>query len=258
MLRFSALLCAFLSLSLISVANAQTRPSVVQPEFIATYPHDEAAFTQGLSISEGLLLESTGQYGQSTLRRVELETGEVIQSVDLPAEIFGEGSVRLGDEIFVLSWMSQRGFIYDAASFELIDEFSYPGQGWGLTADGQHLIMSDGSHELRFLDPQSLTLERTLEVNIQGRPVRLLNELEWIDGSIWANIWQSDTIVRINPQNGEIDLILDLRSAVPEALRGSRDAVLNGIAYDADTGRIFITGKLWPVLHEIRLPQSAE
>ena len=237
-------------------AAAQTRPQILQPEIIATYPHDTQAFTQGLSIIDGQVLESTGQYGRSSLRRADLETGEILQRIALPDDIFGEGSVRLGDEIFVLSWQAQTGFIYDATSFEEVDRFTYPGQGWGLTSDGSELIMSDGTANLRFLDPQSMQLTRELTATLNGRPVRNLNELEWIEGEIWANVWMTNQIVIINPESGEISRVLDLRHAIPAGYENDREAVLNGIAYDADTGRIFITGKLWPVLHEIALPAA--
>jgi glutamine cyclotransferase len=229
-------------------------PTFVTPEIIATFPHDDGAFTQGLSIHDGVLLESTGRYGQSSLRRVDLRSGEVQQRVDLPADIFGEGSVRLGDQIFVLSWQAGIGFVFDATSFEALDRFSYAGQGWGLTSDGQSLIMSDGSPVLRFLDPQTREVTGTLTVTYNGAPLRNLNELEWVDGMIWANVWMTRQIVVIDPASGAITQVLDLSHAVPPTVAANRDAVLNGIAYDEATGRIFITGKLWPVLHEIARP----
>ncbi len=237
-----------------SPAPANAQVPFVSPEIVETFPHDDAAFTQGLSIVDGRVLESTGRYGESSLRLVELETGEVLQRIDLPEWIFGEGSVRVDDQIFVLSWRAQTGFIYDAESFEEVGQFTYPGQGWGLTSDGQSLILSDGSPTLRFLDPEDMTLTRRLVVTYGGRPLRNLNELEWIDGAIWANVWMTQQIVMIDPANGAVTQVLDLAHAVPETLRGDRDAVLNGIAWDQETDRIFVTGKLWPVLHEIRLP----
>lgn len=237
-------------------ANAQSRPTLETPQLVATYPHDVGAFTQGLFIHDGQLYESTGQVGESVLRRVDLESGAVLQEVDLPGRVFGEGSTQIGDEIFVLSWRAQTGFIYDPESFDLIDQFSYPGEGWGLTTDGTHLIMSDGSARLRILDPTEMSLQRELVVTLNGRPVARLNELEWIDGEIWANVWMTSTIVRINPESGAVTGMLNLRAFTPDSVAGSNDAVLNGIAYDRDSGRIFVTGKMWPVLYEIVLDNA--
>ena len=223
---------------------------------MAQYPHDTAAYTQGLFISDNQLFESTGQVGESNLRRVELETGIVLDQRDLPGRVFGEGSTRIGDEIFVLTWRAQRGFIYDANSLEQTDGFTYPGEGWGLTTDGEQLILSDGTAQLRFMDPQTLELTRELDVTLNGRPVRRLNELEWVEGEIWANVWLTNHIVRINPLDGSVTGIIDLRELVPQNLRNDRDAVANGIAYNPQTGQIFLTGKLWPVLYEVRLPDA--
>jgi len=237
-------------------AHAQSRVQILRPDLVESFPHDVTAFTQGLFASNGQLFESTGQFGESNLREVELGSGTVLRQQNLPASVFGEGSARIGDEIYVLTWMSQTGFVYDANSFEQVDSFTYAGEGWGLTTDGQQLILSDGSPTLRFLDPTDMSLVRELEVTLNGRGVRRLNELEWIDGEIWANVWMTDNILRIDPQSGMVTSVLDMRGLVPEHLRGSRDAVLNGIAYDAENDRIFVTGKLWPVLHEIRLPAA--
>ena len=250
------ILAASLLAGLSSAAPAQNRASIVRPEVVAQYPHDTAAYTQGLFISDNQLFESTGQVGESNLRRVELETGAVLDQRDLPGRVFGEGSTRIGNEIFVLTWRAQQGFIYDASTLEQTDGFTYPGEGWGLTTDGQQLIMSDGTAQLRFMDPQTLELTRELDVTLNGRPVRRLNELEWVEGEIWANVWLTNHIVRINPDDGSVTGIIDVRDLVPQTLRNDRDAVPNGIAYNPETGQIFLTGKLWPVLYEVRLPDE--
>jgi len=238
------------------------RPQLQQPELVATYPHDANAFTQGLFMHDGALFESTGQVGQSSLRRVELETGEVLQQTNINPPVFGEGSARIGDEIYMLSWLSQTGMVFDAESFELVDQFSYPGEGWGLTTDGTRLILSDGSPQLRFLDPETMELTGTLDVTLNGRPVRRINELEWVgsamEGEIWANIWQTSSIVRIDPQTGIVTGLIDLTALIPASLADPRDAVANGIAWNPETDQIYVTGKLWPVLYEIRLPDSGE
>lgn len=237
-------------------AAAQAQVSIQRPERVATFPHDTGAFTQGLFFADGALFESTGQVGESNLRRVDLATGEVLAQADLPGPVFGEGSTRIGDEIFVLTWRSERGFVFNADTLEQTDSFTYPGEGWGLATDGSRLIMSDGSATLRFLDPADMALLDTLEVRLNGRPVPRLNELEWVNGEIWANVWMAPQILRINPETGDVTGLLDLRLFIPPELRNSLDSVLNGIAYDDETGRIFITGKRWPVLYEIRLPEN--
>ncbi|WP_323761452.1 glutaminyl-peptide cyclotransferase [Maricaulis sp.] len=252
--RTLTLLAFWIGLPLAACAQA---PDIIRPEIVARYPHDANAFTQGLFIHEGELFESTGRVGQSSLRRVDLETGRVEQSVAIAPPVFGEGSARIGDEIYMLSWVSERGFVFDADTFEQIDSFTYPGEGWGLTHDGTHLILSDGTPELRYLDPQTMTLSHTVNVTLNGRPIRRLNELEWIDGMIWANIWETRSIVRIDPETGVVDAMIDLSALVPPEVAGRRDAVANGIAWNARTGQIYVTGKLWPVLYEIRLPDQA-
>lgn len=239
-------------------AVGQTPVSRDAAEIVATHPHDSGAFTQGLFIHDGELFESTGQVGASGLRRVELETGTVVQQAPVEPPYFGEGSVQLGDRIYMLSWLSQTGFVFDAESFERVGTFSYAGEGWGLTHDGSHLIVSDGTARLRRIDPSDFSPAGTIDVTLGGRPVRRLNELEWVDGEIWANVWQSAIIVRIDPDTGEVTGLLDLSSLVPEGLARSRDAVANGIAWDRETGQVFVTGKLWPVLYEIRHPDRSE
>jgi len=247
-----------LVLPLACALPAQAQIDIVRPEIVATYPHDTGAFTQGLFISDGELFESTGQFGESNLRRVDLESGAVLDQRDLPDEVFGEGSTRLGDEIFVLTWMAQTGYIYNAETLELVDTFTYPGEGWGLTHNGEHLIMSDGSAVLRYLDPSDMSLVREQTVTLNGRPVRRVNELEWVNGEIWANVWQQPQILRIDPDSGAVTGVINMRDHIPANIGNPRDNVLNGIAHDPATGRTFLTGKRWPVLYEIALPDSSE
>lgn len=222
-------------------------------EVVRQHPHDRTAYTQGLVFEDSVFLESTGVRGQSTLRRVDVETGRVLQRVDLPAERFGEGVVALGDRVYQLTWTSGTGYIYDRSTLARLDSFSYAGEGWGLTTDGTALIMSDGTDVLRFLDPATFEVTRTLSVHSENAPLSALNELEWIRGEIWTNVYQSNWIVRIDPSTGEVTQWIDGGPLVPPEKRGSTDDVLNAIAYDAAGERIFITGKRWPVLYEVRV-----
>ncbi|WP_203292660.1 glutaminyl-peptide cyclotransferase [Maricaulis parjimensis] len=249
-------LLACFSLAALTYLPAQAMaqaPARQNAQIVAEYPHDADAFTQGLFIHEGDLFETTGRVGTSSLRRVNLANGEVAQSVSIDPPYFGEGATQIGDRIFMLTWRRETGFIFDADTFEPIGEFSYPGEGWGLTHDGNSLILSDGTAELRRLDPETLEETGRLTVRLGGRPVRRLNELEWVDGEIWANIWQSDLIVRIDPESGNVTGLIDLGDIIPEAVAGSLDAVPNGIAWNAQTGQVYVTGKLWPALYEISL-----
>lgn len=222
----------------------------------ACYPHDPDAFTQGLIWLDGALYEGTGIEGRSTLRMVRLEDGAVLRSVDLPPDVFGEGIVNWGDEILSITWRSQRGFRWKLDDFTPAGTLSYTGEGWGLTEDGTSILMSDGSARIAFRDPDSFAVEREIIVRFNGAPVTQLNELEYVDGAILANIWQTDFIVRIDPQSGDVTGVYDLSpiSAAVHAL-GPAD-VLNGIADDPATGRLFVTGKDWPLLFELR-PGSA-
>ena len=222
-------------------------------QVVNTYPHDQDAFTQGLVYQEGLLYESTGLRGHSTLREVDLATGDVIQSLALDSELFGEGVTLFDGRIFQLTLTSGIGFIYDPDTFSKLGEFSYTPEGWGLTHDGRQLIMSDGSAELRFLDAETLEGTGRIEVTDRGQPVRWLNELEYVEGEIYANIWQSDLIARISPESGEVLGWIDLS----DLLTGEDQAgILNGIAYDSRTRRLFVTGKNWPKLFEIALVEE--
>jgi glutamine cyclotransferase len=220
-------------------------------DIVNVYPHDENAFTQGLVFEDGILFESTGLYGQSTLRRVELDTGMVIQLYALPDQFFGEGITVLDDKIIQLTWQSNRGFVYDKHSFDLLQEFSYPTEGWGITHDDSSLIMSDGTATLYFLNPETFEKVSQIEVYDVG-PVTELNELEFINGEVYANIWKEDKIAIINPQSGQVTGWIDLEGIQDlENLDGND--VLNGIAYDAEEDRLFVTGKGWSQLFEINL-----
>jgi glutamine cyclotransferase len=220
------------------------------------YPHDPTAFTQGLAYHEGFFYEGTGLYGRSSLRRVNVEDGEILDRRDLSKEFFGEGIAILGEKIFQLTWREGRGFVYDLASLELIGEFDYAGEGWGLTSDGEHLILSDGTDVLTFLDPISLEPVRRLAVSGEEGPVRNLNELEYIEGEIWANVWHDHRICRIDPGTGNVLGWIDLARLHAEEKQADPDAdVVNGIAYDQENQRLFVTGKLWKFIYEISLEQ---
>ena len=219
---------------------------------IRDYPHDPKAFTQGLQYENGFLYESTGQYGQSSIRRVELETGKVLQIYDLPAHYFGEGLLIWGNRLVQLTWTSGIGFIYDKSSFKLEDQFRYTMEGWGITSDGRHWIISDGTNLLYYMNPSDHKIEKWVEVKEGSTPIRNLNELEYIKGEIFANIWQEDRIARIQPESGEVVGWLYLSDLLSSAERAKAD-VLNGIAYDEGQNRLFITGKYWPRIFEIQL-----
>jgi glutamine cyclotransferase len=220
---------------------------------INTYPHDPGAYTQGLLYQDGIFYEGTGLRGQSTLRKVEVETGQVFQRLRLPDQLFGEGITIFGDRIIQLTWQARVGFIYDKNSFELQHEFTYPTEGWGLTHDGERLIMSDGTALLYFRDPATLAEIGRVEVFDENGPVILLNELEYINGEVFANIYRTDRIARIDPQTGQVLGWIDLAGLLGPEDRTQPVDVLNGIAYDAETNRLFVTGKLWPKLFEIEL-----
>lgn len=224
-------------------------------ERIGEYPHDPAAFTQGLIFEDGILVESTGRF-PSTLRRVRLADGEVLTRRELPRPMFGEGLTRIGDRLYSVTWTEGRGFVSDADDLSPVGSFRYPGEGWGLTDDETRLILSDGTSTLRFIDPN--TFQETGRINViwQGGPLERLNELEWVDGTILANIWQSDRIARIDPASGRVLAMYDLSALFPD--RGDLipgEDVLNGIAWDAEGRRLFVTGKRWPKLFEIRLTE---
>jgi glutaminyl-peptide cyclotransferase len=221
-------------------------------EVVNKFPHDPGAFLQGLVWHDGFF-ESTGQFGRSSLRRVEYPTGKVLQQVNLDSQYFGEGLAMVDNRLIQLTWQSHRGFVYDRDSFKQLREFNYDTEGWGLTYDGKSLILSDGTNVLTFIDPDSFKPTRKLSVKFNGMALRDLNELEYIDGEIWANVWHSDRIVRIDPGSGQVKSYLDLAGILPEDEKSDPEAVLNGIAYDARSKRIFVSGKLWPRIFEIRL-----
>ncbi len=219
-----------------------------------TYPHDANAFTQGLDFAEdGVLYEGTGLYGRSSLRRVNLETGEVAQQIDLAADLFGEGITVWEDKIIQLTWQNQTGFVYDRETLAQLQQFTYPTEGWGITHDGEKLIVSDGTATLYFWQPETLQeIGRVMVHDIQG-PVVRLNELEYVEGEVFANIWQTDRIARINPTTGQVIGWIDLTGLLNQTTLTQPVDVLNGIVYDDKNGRLFVTGKLWPVLFEIEL-----
>jgi glutamine cyclotransferase len=228
-------------------------PAMYTYRVVNTYPHDPSAFTQGLVYHDGHLFESTGLHGESTLRKVRLETGEVLERRALDATYFAEGLTAWQDRLVQLTWQAGRGFVYDLASLDVVRTFEYTGEGWGLTHDGTQLLMSDGSSTLRRLDPGTFAERGRLAVRDRGSPVGQLNELEYVRGEIWANIWQADRIARISPETGDVIGWVDLAGILPAGERLQADAVLNGIAYDEAGDRLFVTGKLWPKLFEIRV-----
>jgi glutaminyl-peptide cyclotransferase len=217
-----------------------------------TFPHDAGAFTEGLFFLKGYLYESTGVEGRSSIRKVCLENGKIVGSAAFPPALFGEGIVNWKNDIVGVTWRSQIGFRWDLGSFRNKASFSYSGEGWGLTQDGESLILSDGTAELRFLDPVTLRERRRVTVTARGKPVRKLNELEWVKGEILANVWQRDLIVRIDPASGAVTGVIDVSELARLNTHGSDD-VLNGIAYDSRRDRLFVTGKNWPHLYQIRL-----
>ena len=227
-----------------------------QYQIVASRPHDPQAFTQGLVFEDGFLYESTGLYGESTLRRVDLRTGTVVKSVTILGQYFAEGMTILDNRIYLLTWREGKCFVYDKASLQKVGEFTYEGEGWGLTDDGENLILSDGTDLLRVYDPATFRLICRIMVRENGVPVINLNELEYIRGQIHAVVWMSDRIVRIDPASGNITTSITLQHLYPPEQRPSEEADLNGIAYDPDSDRIFVTGKLWPQLFEIRLREK--
>jgi len=217
------------------------------------YPHDQDASTQGLVFEDGVIYEGTGLHGKSSLRRVELETGHVLQLYELPARYFGEGVTVFNGIIIQLTWRSNVGFVYDKSSFEPISDFTYTTEGWGITNDGERLIMSDGTATLHFLDPETFSVIGHINVYDNDTPINRLNELEYINGQIYANIWKTDNIAIINPDNGQVSAWIDMSGLLTSQDYDSHVDVLNGIAYDSRNNRLFVTGKLWPWLFEIEL-----
>ncbi len=255
-MRIAALLISLLLAPPPAGAQTTAPPAPVPVygfEVVRAYPHDPTAFTQGLVIRDGVLLESTGRY-PSTVRKVRLEDGVVLQRRELAEDYFGEGLTAVGDRVLTLTWKNGKAFAWDADDLEPAGEYVYAGEGWGLTHDATRLILSDGTAALRFLDPVTLAETGRVPVTLEGRPVSRINELEWVEGEVLANLWQTDFIVRINPTTGVITGIIDLTELMPDRDGlDPADAVLNGIAWDPVGRRLFVTGKNWPTLFEIRL-----
>lgn len=249
------LLTLLASLFLVSCGHgisAGKGPAQYSYQVLNTYPHDPFAFTQGLEYHDGLLFESTGLNGRSSVRKVDLQTGKVLQQSALPDVYFGEGITVVNNLVIELTWQGGKGFVYDAPRLQLIRSFDYPGEGWGLTHDANRIFMSDGTQEIRLWNPLDLHEMSRIQVKDGDQPVRFLNELEWVKGEIWANVWQTDRIARISPNDGRVTGWIDLNGLLPPAERNP-EGVLNGIAYDEQHDRIFVTGKLWPKLYEIKI-----
>ncbi len=254
--RISALCLPFaLPFALVFASLAAAEPAAeverLRAEVISVYPHDTDAFTQGLLYHQGYFYESTGRYRHSALRRVDPETGEVIMEVELEDRYFGEGLALVDDRLIQLTWHEGTAFVYDRETFDPLDEFSYEGEGWGLTYDGRRLIMTDGSHHLQFRDPDTFSLVDVVPVYLEGRPVRRLNELLYAGGHVYANVFMQDYLVRIDPRSGRVTAVIEAGHLIPREERQGMD-VLNGVAWDPETGEFFLTGKLWPKMFRVR------
>lgn len=242
---------------LLMTCSVQAEVPVFDYEVVRSYPHSTNAFTQGLQIHEGFLYEGTGRLGRSSLSQISLEDGAVLKTKRLASRYFGEGITIVNGRIYQLTWQTNIAFVYDLETFETITSHYYPTEGWGLTWDGTHLILSDGTDSLQFIDPETFAVQRTVDVQVEGTPVTYLNELEYINGEVWANVWQTNEIVRIDPQSGAVMGIIDLTGLVDQTTTGGPESVLNGIAWEATdeigNGRLFVTGKLWGNIFEITL-----
>lgn len=243
---------AILLMSLLVGSCADASVSQYKLEVVAEYPHDIGAYTQGLFFHEGQMYETTGLRGKSTLRKVDVTTGKPVVKYDFSDKYFVEGSVVFNDNLYILTWDSKVAFVYDADSLKYKSTWKYPREGWGITTDGKQLIASDGSSMLYFMDDK-FSLQRRVYVKYEDRPVRWLNELEYIEGKIWANVYTTDEIVIINPKDGRVEGIVDCRGLLPKELYTPDTDVLNGIAYNPDTGKIYLTGKNWPKMYEVKL-----
>ena len=230
-----------------------TEPTFYTYEVVAQYPHSRTSYTQGLQFIDGELWEGTGEYGSSRILRTELTTGKILESKAISKEEFGEGITLLGDKIYQLTWLNGKLHIYDRKTLKHLATHSYKGEGWGLTSNGTKLYMSDGTHTIRVINPETMVQESRFGVTLQGQPLSNLNELEWIEGKIWANVYTTNYIVIINPENGVVEGVINLSGILPESEYDRKTDVLNGIAYDSATKRIFVTGKNWSKLFEIKL-----
>lgn len=244
-----------LLLALVPVASVADAPlPVAQAEVLGRLPHDTAAFTEGFFVENGAFYESTGHVGRSFIRKVDPKTGKVLRQVAVPPPYFGEGIAKLGGEIVSLTWQHGTGFRWRASDLRRIGQFRYTGEGWGLASEGALLVMSDGTATLRVLDPQTLGVKRSIAVTLRGAPLRDLNEIEIVDGEILANVWHANAIVRIDPASGRVKGLIDLSALVREVAASDPEAVPNGIAWDARARKLYVTGKLWPTVFEIRWP----
>ena len=247
------LLAGWLS-ALVAPVAAQAAIPIEPAKVIATFPHDPRAFTEGLLYHGGYLYEATGEPGRSSIRKVDLATGKVLQKVDIPAPTFGEGIAVWKDQIVSLTWKQQIGWRWTLDGFRKLSEFHYPGEGWALTSDGKHLLMSDGTDQIRVLDPETFAEQRRIAVTADGRPLDNINELEWVDGEILANVWMTNVIARIDPATGHVTGWIDLSALTAQVNPRGYDDVPNGIAWDAKGKRLFVTGKDWPTLFQIAWP----
>jgi glutamine cyclotransferase len=259
MKAISSWLVAAVLLTMLFLFGQSSHPTQVKrtPEYtfdvVRVFPHDRTAYTQGLAYRDGFLYEGTGLTGHSSLRKVRLETGEVLQRVDLAPDIFGEGITLFKNQVVQITWKSKIGFVYTLNDFHLQRNFSYTGEGWGLATNGRDLFMSDGTPEIRVLDSSTFAVKRRFQVHDGDTPIDQLNELEFVEGEIYANVWQTNRIARISPQNGKVLGWIDLTGLLSPVFRVESDGVLNGIAYDPERKRLFVTGKLWPSIFEIKL-----
>lgn len=242
-----------MSFILLSCGDAKVKE--YRLDIVSEHPHDTDSYTQGLFFEDGQMYESTGQYGLSTFRKVDLQTGKALTRLDFSDEYFVEGSVMFEGNLYVLTWTNRKAFLYDAETLKYKSTWKYPREGWGITHDGKSLIASDGSANLYFMD-KNFVLEKKLTVKLDGRPVRFLNELEYIDGKIWANVYTADMIVIINPRSGEVEGVVDCTGLLPRHLHTSSTDVLNGIAYDSREDKIYLTGKNWPRLYEVKIVEK--
>lgn len=254
-MRLAAAILFMSSVLAVSAVSSDAKVRQYRAEAVREYPHDVHSYTQGLFFDSGIMYESTGQYGQSTFRKVEITTGKPLKKLDFSRKYFVEGSVMLDGSLYILTWTNRVAFVYDGGTLEYRSTWSYPREGWGLTTDGKELIASDGSADLYFMT-KDFVLQRKVTVRLNGRPVRLLNELEYIGGKIWANVYTTDLIMVIDPLTGNVESVVDCSGLLPDSLRTADTDVLNGIAYNPEDGRIYLTGKNWPRLYEVRLVEK--